>query len=148
MKTERRRVLVVEHDMEVSGRLVRILGRLDYEVLVARDVGGALDLAGEADIIFLDPELPGLPGERFLDRIRSRGNYAPVVVMQASAPRPETMEALEAHGVVDFLRHPITAGAVADKAARAAAVADGIRELDDVSERLKGFIERQSRAKK
>jgi signal transduction histidine kinase/CheY-like chemotaxis protein len=80
----RQRVLVVDDDPAARYLLAGTLGQTRYEVVEASDGAEALELARSVGpaAMFLDLEMPGLPGEEVLERLRAdpRTRALPVVV--------------------------------------------------------------------
>lgn len=143
METQKK-VLVVEDDPAIAAALGRRLEGLGYRVIRAGTAQRGLDLAGEADFMFLDLRLPDFSGEVLLERIRSAGNYVPVVAMSAILSKHEAEERLSKFQIVDFMEKPFTLQEVAEKAGHAAEVAEHIHFIGQATERIKGFIERQN----
>jgi CheY-like chemotaxis protein len=73
---ERRTVLVADDDPLMLDVLTRILRRENYEMLVARDGGEALQKAGEhgggIDLLITDCEMPVLKGPALAEKMRAR----------------------------------------------------------------------------
>lgn len=104
------RVLVVD-DMPANVRLMR--ARLEaeyYEVLVAHNGTGALELAAQAqpDIVLLDVMMPELDGYEVARQLKARPEtrHIPVILVTALDGREDRLSGLEA-GADDFLTKPV-----------------------------------------
>jgi PAS domain S-box-containing protein len=73
----RRRVLVVDDNLDSAATLTRLLQALDHEVRVAHDGGEGMQLARDAvpDVILLDIGLPGLDGYEVARRLRGDRHF-------------------------------------------------------------------------
>ena len=142
---ERKTVLVIEDDQPIRDAALWALEKSGYRVLQARDGEEGLALAEEADIVLLDLFLPKVSGEEFLETIRGQGNYVPVVIMSAAFSREEGLRKFGKLGIVDFVPKPFQMSTLVDQVGRAAAVADDMTYMSKATDRLRGFIERQTR---
>lgn len=141
---EKKKALVIEDDPAIAAALCRRLESLGYAVVRAGTAKRGMELSDEADLVFLDMRLPDFSGEIWLERVRSKGNYVPVIAMSAVLSKNEARERLEKFKIVDFMEKPFTLQEVAEKAGRAADLADQMKFVGNASERIKGFIERQN----
>src|SRR5438132_8624712 len=103
-RERRKRVLVIDDDLEISGIVREILEDEGYEVTAARDGGQALTMLGELaeppDVILLDMRMPGVNGWDFATAYRSRpGRHAPLVTMTAAADANKWAQEIGADGV-------------------------------------------------
>jgi DNA-binding response OmpR family regulator len=102
------RVLVVD-DEETARRVVaQGLREAGCEVLEAADGLAGLEAAlhGKPDLVVLDLRLPGLAGERVLERLRQTSGV-PVVVVSAKREEDDRVAALDM-GADDYLVKPFT----------------------------------------
>src|SRR4051812_15367043 len=101
------RVLLAEDDTAISEPLARALRREGYEVDIREDGPNALDcaLTGAVDLLVLDLGLPGMDGLEVCRRIRSEGQYFPVLVLTARADEVDTVVGLDA-GADDYVTKP------------------------------------------
>ena len=78
-----KRVLVLDHDVEVRDALVDLLMTEGYEVAVGGDaeIGLALVKLFRPDAIILDPRIPGPRTDEFVRRLRSQRENARVRVI-------------------------------------------------------------------
>jgi DNA-binding response OmpR family regulator len=100
-------VLLAEDDTAISEPLARALRREGYEVDVREDGPTALDcaLGGGVDLLVLDLGLPGMDGLEVCRRIRSEGQFFPVLVLTARADEVDTVVGLDA-GADDYVTKP------------------------------------------
>jgi DNA-binding response OmpR family regulator len=101
------RLLLVEDDPELAGMLSELLTSEGYDVTVAGDGqrGLHLGLTREFELMLLDRGLPVIEGLDLLTRLRTRGNYAPTLVLSAQANPRDRVEGLDA-GAEDYLGKP------------------------------------------
>lgn len=101
------RVLVAEDEPYNRKRLVRLLGEAHCEVVAELEDGPAvlewLEKGGEADVLFLDIQMPGLTG---LDVVEDLPRPFPIVFVTAYAEH--AIRAFE-QAAVDYLLKPVTA---------------------------------------
>jgi two-component system, OmpR family, copper resistance phosphate regulon response regulator CusR len=79
------RVLIVEDEARIASFLDKGLRANGFATEIAPDGGEALRLMriGNYDLVILDLGLPDLDGLQVLQRLRSRGNAAPVIILTA-----------------------------------------------------------------
>ncbi|MBK8792326.1 MAG: response regulator [Holophaga sp.] len=101
------RVLVAEDEPYNRRRLVRLLGEAQCEVVAELEDGPAvlewLEKGGDADVLFLDIQMPGLTG---LDVAEDLPRPFPIVFVTAYAEH--AIRAFE-QAAVDYLLKPVTA---------------------------------------
>ncbi len=105
----RERVLIVDEDPDVLDLLARqVLEPLGYDVMTAKDAGGAIQQAinFSPDLIIASLSLPGLSGKDLLVALRSQGLEVPVLV---TAPEGMENDAIQAFrlGARDYLVKPL-----------------------------------------
>ncbi len=102
------RLLLVEDDAELSGRLRRRLEAAGFSVDQAFDGETAADWPdlGQLAVLVLDLGLPALPGIDVLRHWRSRGVRTPVIILTARGSWQEKVEGLNA-GADDFVVKPV-----------------------------------------
>lgn len=140
-----KKVLVVEDDDKIRQIISRTLEMNGYMVMQASDGPQGLDKSKEADIVLLDMFLPGLSGHDLMGQVRGSGNYVPIVVMSAVLDREGAEKMCGKFGIVDFMEKPFKAADLVAKIGKAASVADDMRFMRKATDRLRGFIERQSK---
>lgn len=99
------RILVVEDDPEIAGRLTRGLRAAGFEVELAvrGPQASALDPSG-FDVVVLDLNLPELDGFEILEQWRSRSS-TPVIVLTANLDLGSRLRTFEL-GAVDYMPKP------------------------------------------
>ncbi len=103
------RILVVEDEREMSLLLKNGLQEERHSVDVAYDGETGLDLAqgSEFDAIVLDVMLPRMDGFEVARRLRTAGNYTPVLMLTARDAVPDIARGLDL-GVDDYLTKPFS----------------------------------------
>lgn len=101
------RILVVEDDRGIAGRLATGLADHGFVVELAHDGedGHALGCSDDFDAVILDLGLPGLSGLEVLRRWRKAGRHMPVLVLTARGGWDEKVEGLNA-GADDYITKP------------------------------------------
>lgn len=96
-------VAVIDDDIYIGGLLEELLGGAGYRVLRAYSGTEALLLLEreQADLVLLDLMLPGLSGEKVLERLSG----VPVIVLSARASVQDKVELLGL-GAVDYITKP------------------------------------------
>ncbi|HJZ94285.1 MAG TPA: protein kinase [Gemmataceae bacterium] len=105
------RVLVVDDAPTVRCVCVQTLSRSGFDCVEVADAGAALDAVarGPFDVILLDSELPDLPGEDVLRRIRDNPACETVkVVLMGPAREAYDLGSLRLLGADDCLAKPFT----------------------------------------
>src|SRR5918994_5135850 len=98
-------VLLAEDDPAIAEPLARALGREGYDVTVQGTGQGAVDHAGEADLVVLDLGLPDMDGLDVARAIRNQGLTTPVLVLTARADEVDLVVGLDA-GADDYVTKP------------------------------------------
>jgi two-component system, OmpR family, response regulator len=103
------RVLVVEDEMRTAGLLRRGLSEEGYSVDIAVDGPDAVWRASEFsyDAVVLDVMLPGCDGIEVCRRLRSRGRWAPVLMLTARDDLAARVRGLDS-GADDYLAKPFS----------------------------------------
>ena len=85
------RILVIEDNARIGGKLVEILQRSGFEPSLALNGRGGLDrfAADRPDLVLVEHLVPGVEGGRVVDKLRAVDDEVPVVVM-ATSPRAQT----------------------------------------------------------
>jgi DNA-binding response OmpR family regulator len=101
------KVLVVEDEPVILRLLEETLAGDGADVVTVRDAGAALVVLGEEhfDVVLVDLLLPGQPGWRVLEQLRSSPDGAPVVVVSARATPSNVTRAFDL-GAVDVFGKP------------------------------------------
>jgi DNA-binding response OmpR family regulator len=98
-------VLLAEDDPAIAEPLARALTREGYDVVVQGTGQGAVDNAGNADIVVLDLGLPDMDGLDVAREIRGKGLTVPVLVLTARADEVDLVVGLDA-GADDYVTKP------------------------------------------
>ncbi|HEX3624135.1 MAG TPA: response regulator transcription factor [Verrucomicrobiae bacterium] len=101
------RILVVEDDEKIASFVVKGLKQNGYAVDHSPDGEGGFALASavEYDAAVVDLMLPKLDGLTLIQRLRSGGNHAPVLILSAKASVDDRVKGLQAGGD-DYLTKP------------------------------------------
>jgi DNA-binding response OmpR family regulator len=102
------KILLVEDHEDTSDLMVLILNQLNYDVVTAASIAGALVLAATADfdLFVLDSMLPDGTGTDLCKHIRLRDNSTPILFYSAMAFEHDKDEALSA-GAQRYLVKPV-----------------------------------------
>ena len=102
------RILIADDDPQFLRALRITLGARGYEVLLARDVQHALEMAidHKPDIILLDLGMPRLDGVKVIEAVRGWSS-APILVISGRSGSAEKVEALDA-GADDYVTKPFS----------------------------------------
>ncbi len=106
MTTEKRRILVVDDEPQITRVLRTALASRGYDVRVASDGEGALDMLGAwpADLVVTDLSMPNMDGLALCRRIRASSDV-PIVVLSVKGEEGTKVEALDA-GADDYVTKP------------------------------------------
>lgn len=139
-----RKILVIEDDPAIRDVLIGLFRGKNHDVLVAKDGRRGLELAGEADCIFMNLDLPGINGEEVIRRIRKGGNFAPIIVVSGAFTQEWWREKIGRHKVVDFIEKPFTPENALKKLEEIdARVCENMDIIGDGARKLKAFVDRQ-----
>lgn len=108
--TQRARILVVDDEIGMQIALREVLQRMGHEVTVAGDAFVALErleAAGPFDLILTDVRMPEMSGLELLERVRTRWQGTPVLVMTAHGTIEDAVGAMK-QGAVDYLLKPFS----------------------------------------
>lgn len=107
MRSPLGRVLVVEDELPVAATLHDMLAQLGYAVKMAVTGEEALTLAPiyQPDVVLLDLNLPGLTGDKVLERLH-RSQPALAVIMVTGIGDPELARRTLAHGAFAYIAKP------------------------------------------
>jgi len=100
-------LLLVEDDRELAALLTRELSGEGYDVTAAADGQRGLHLAltRSFDVLLVDRGLPAIEGLDLVNRLRSKGITAPVLILSARGTTQDRVEGLDA-GAEDYLAKP------------------------------------------
>jgi two-component system, OmpR family, response regulator len=121
MSDGRRRILVIEDDLETADQLVESLATSGYSVDLAIDGDNGLALArgGEYAVMTIDRMIPGVDGLSIIRRLREDGVVTPALIISALGEVDDRVRGLRAGGD-DYLVKPF---AFAEMLARVDALA-------------------------
>ena len=111
----RKKILIVDDDRQVSLALSIRLKAADYDVDVAGDGENALEqlTASVPDVVLLDMRMPGIAGLEVMRRMKQDARLAniPVIFVSANAQETAKRAALNAGGKI-FLEKPFESRAL------------------------------------
>lgn len=108
MNTPKARLLLVEDTPDIALWLAAALRQVGFDIDTAADgllAWQALAPGHGFDGVVLDLQLPGLDGLQLLERLRSRGDAVPVLILTARASVPDRVLGLQL-GADDYLSKP------------------------------------------
>ncbi len=105
------RVLVIEDEPRVASAIGRGLRNHGYAVDISADGVDALSMATEYDYdaIILDLMIPSMGGVELCTKLRSRGRWAPVLMLTARGSVQDRIRGLDA-GADDYMVKPFAFG--------------------------------------
>jgi signal transduction histidine kinase len=108
METTRRKILVIDDNVEFVDFVRRFLESKDFQVSVALDGKTALEkaLLDIPDVVLLDLILPDIPGEGLLKRVKEIDKDIAVVIITGHGGEQVAVDLMR-KGAVDFLSKPI-----------------------------------------
>ncbi|MBX3743845.1 MAG: response regulator [Verrucomicrobiae bacterium] len=112
MKTERKRILVVDDEASITRLLkINLEQTGDFAVRVENDAKHAMSAAIEfmPDLILLDVLMPGTDGGQLAARFQGNPRFAkvPILFLTAAATKPEVKEHHGKIGGLPFLAKPV-----------------------------------------
>src|SRR4051812_22212563 len=93
----------MKFNFELEGYDVDVIG--DGLEAVAQLTPAPTGTGGRYDLVILDVMLPGIDGFAVADRMRSAGNYVPILMLTAKSLPADVVHGLEA-GADDYLAKP------------------------------------------
>ena len=110
MKTERKKILIVDDEPGIREFLAGALGQRGYETFMAVDGQDGLDKASqiEPDLILLDVAMPKMDGWEMLSQLRLREETCNIpVVMLTAKGETEALLRSEHQRVADYFIKPV-----------------------------------------
>ncbi|HWQ34902.1 MAG TPA: response regulator transcription factor [Blastocatellia bacterium] len=106
MSSDRRRILVVDDEAQITRVLRRSLETHGYDVRVAADGESALDVFNDwpPDLVVTDLSMPGVDGIELCRRLRARSEL-PIIVLSVRGEEQTKVQALDA-GADDYVTKP------------------------------------------
>jgi DNA-binding response OmpR family regulator len=103
------RILIVEDDKKIASFVAKGLKEAGYAVDVAQDGLDGLDLGLSAvyDAAVVDIMLPGIDGLTLIERLRTKKNNTPVIILSAKRTVDDRVKGLQAGGD-DYLTKPFS----------------------------------------
>jgi two-component system cell cycle response regulator len=100
-------VLVVDDTPSVVAFVAKLMDRLGFEVVEARDGIEGLAVLDDCrfDLIVLDVSMPNMDGPAMLSKLREAGDTTPVIMLTAESHRPTIASAMKA-GIADYVIKP------------------------------------------
>lgn len=138
MSTPKERILLVEHDPEISDLISRqTLQPMGYQVEVVGTVNSALQEAVRfsPDVIITNLNLPGLSGKDLLVALSSQGLEIPIIVIAPKGMESDVIQAFRL-GAADFLNWPIREAEVLSATERILKQGRARREKDMLTRQL------------
>src|SRR5947209_4449400 len=122
---ERKLILVVDDDIELSDGLRSVLERQGHKVLQARDgqQGKQMVYQHKPDLIILDMMMPRMGGYPVLEHFRDKPEAPPIIMITANEGSRHKAYA-EYLGVVDYIRKPFAMERLLDSVNRGLAQAE------------------------
>jgi DNA-binding response OmpR family regulator len=104
---ERKTILIVDDDMELSDGLRVVLEKQGYRIFQARDgqQGKQLIYQHRPDLVILDMMMPRMGGYPVLEHFRGKTDAPPIIMITANEGSRHKAYA-EYLGVVDYIRKP------------------------------------------
>lgn len=104
------KILIVEDDLDLSGRLRKLLETESYIVDIANDGVSGLGMLEQYkyDAIIMDWQLPLMPGPEVVKQFRVSGGETPIIMLTAEADINNKEQGFEA-GADDYLTKPFNA---------------------------------------
>jgi DNA-binding response OmpR family regulator len=133
------RILVVEHDPDISDLIVRqALRPLGYQVVVAEDAPSAIKRAIQSppDLIIANLNLPGLSAKDLLVALNAQGIRPPLVVIAQKGQESDAIQAFRL-GAVDALFWPVRDAEAVSCVERALRQTKETRERQKLDQQLK-----------
>jgi DNA-binding response OmpR family regulator len=114
----KKKVLIIEDNLETAEVLKVILNSLDLDVMLAADgiIGGRLAVSGKPDLIILDIMLPEKSGLELLKELKEQPETSRIPVMMASVmANPESLAKAKELGAADYTTKPFDIQKLKDK---------------------------------
>jgi len=108
-RSARRRVLIIEDDLELGRMIARHLVEEGFDTVTVRDGKAALStFAGETwNVLILDWMLPGMSGLELLQQIRTADPQTPILMLTARSEEADKVLGLEM-GCDDYMTKPFS----------------------------------------
>ena len=99
----RRKILVVDDDMQIRTMVRTVLERAGYDVTTARDGREAISLlaAGDYDVILLDVMMPNVDGLEVVDELRKANSPTLAHTYLLTAGKSDALLNLPVRGIIN-----------------------------------------------
>jgi two-component system KDP operon response regulator KdpE len=104
--SDRRRILVVDDEPQITRVLRTTLSSRGYEIRVANDGDSALDVVSDwpPDLIITDVTMPNMSGIELTEKVRAKSKI-PIIVLSVRGEERSKVQALDA-GADDYVTKP------------------------------------------
>lgn len=132
---ERKKILIVDDDQDLSDGLRLMLERKGYKVMQARDgqQGKQMIYQQEPDLVILDMMMPRMGGYPVLEHFKEKDETPPIIMITANEGSRHKAYA-EYLGVVDYIRKPFAMERLIEAVESAFAQVDTVDEEPDAEE--------------
>ena len=105
----RKRILVVDDDVDIRTELAEFLETKGYQVEVAGDGREALEMikAAPADVVITDIKMPGGDGYEFIRQLRAMDPVIPIIIIAGHVSQPDFNKAKKFGGTI-IMKKPIS----------------------------------------
>src|SRR5262245_16853247 len=123
-------ILLVDDDPEILGAMRLVLEKQGYRVVTAADGNMGLAVAEREapDLVIVDMMMPRKSGFLVLEKLKSRADGAPRVIMITGNEGGRHRAYAEMLGVDDYIRKPFDMGRLLDSVQRLCPVEDDCKE--------------------
>lgn len=120
MKSDQKKILVVDDEVPICEILAQFLNKKGYEVFTAASGEEALDIlsASPVDLVVTDIKMPGISGVDLLKYIKENQQSVPVLITTGFPTLDTAIEALKL-GAYDYLTKPFHLEEIGEKVKRA-----------------------------
>lgn len=139
------RILVVDDEVSIRKRCIRLLSRQGYQVMGASDSTAALDLIEKNghlfDLLLVDIRMPGMDGITLMGKVKTVSPALEIIIMTGYATVETAVKAMK-YGAYDYLSKPFDADEllhVVDKVHEKKTLQE---EIEDLRNQLKDSRER------
>ncbi len=142
VKTEKKRILVVEDDIAIITILAEALTQENHEVKTTQSAHEALELVKtfRPHLVITDNDMPDMSGIEMLRHFRSQQNYVTVIFISGRTDSQFVAEALRA-GADDYIRKPFRMNELFARIEVAMRVNEVHSDLLDANLRLQEMID-------
>jgi len=108
MSDTKRKILIVDDNLEFAEMVTRILGEEGYKVSIVPDGSTAIEsvLSESPELVLLDLKLPDITGKEVLRRIKAINEDTAVIIITGYGGEQVAVDLMKA-GAMDFLSKPV-----------------------------------------